>query len=52
MSESNSSICHVKTLIDSLSDENSIIVDNGDLIQGNFVENFVDKYNPAIMSIK
>ncbi|WP_159445239.1 bifunctional metallophosphatase/5'-nucleotidase [Peptoniphilus asaccharolyticus] len=51
MSESNSSICHIKTLINSLADENSIIIDNGDLIQGNFVENFVNKYNPAIMSI-
>ncbi|MDY2986646.1 MAG: bifunctional UDP-sugar hydrolase/5'-nucleotidase [Peptoniphilus sp.] len=51
MSESNSSICHIKTLIDSLSDDNSIIVDNGDLIQGNFVENFVDKYNPAVMCV-
>lgn len=51
MSQSTSSLCHVKSIIKSLGDNNSIIVDNGDLIQGNFVEKFVNDKNPAILAI-
>lgn len=50
MKSSKSSICHIKSIINSLKDKNSIIVDNGDLIHGNFVEKFVTKSNPAILA--
>lgn len=48
---SNTSICHIKSIIKSLRDKNSIVVDNGDLIHGNFAERFVDRDNPSIISI-
>ncbi|MGO1581210.1 MAG: bifunctional metallophosphatase/5'-nucleotidase [Peptoniphilaceae bacterium] len=43
------SLAHAKTCYDLLSDENSIFIDNGDMIQGNFIEKFIDQeFNPAV----
>ncbi|WBW49467.1 bifunctional UDP-sugar hydrolase/5'-nucleotidase [Peptoniphilus equinus] len=42
------SLCHVATILNHFKEPSSLLVDNGDLIVGNFAENFIGSENPAV----